>query len=338
MKSKRPLSHKIQLARDFIAKFPGRSQRSIAASLMALRPEVWSSWDDCYATTRRAFGSMAINSRKGVKLSRPAGNPTHKSGKLFAPPAVPESKAKPWSQFDLNQKRILVLSDVHVPYHDARAVTLAVDWAGERKPDALLLNGDIADFYSISRYESDPGQRDFAGEIKSVREVLAFLRASFPEARMVYKLGNHEERWWHWIWRKAPELLGCEFTDFAALTHCDQHGIEVVANQRIISVGKLSVLHGHEWRAGISTPVNPARGAFLKANECAMQGHLHRTSEHTETSISGRVITCWSTGCLCDLHPEYARVNRWNHGFAEIEMHAGDFQVHNKRILNGKVF
>jgi hypothetical protein len=47
---------------------------------------------------------------------------------------------------------------------------------------------------------------------------------------------------------------------------------------------------------------------------------------------------CWSQGCLCDLHPEYARTNKWNHGFAVIETAANrEFEVLNYRVQDGKV-
>jgi hypothetical protein len=47
---------------------------------------------------------------------------------------------------------------------------------------------------------------------------------------------------------------------------------------------------------------------------------------HSETFV-------WSTGCLCDLTPQYARVNRWNHGMAFVEVaNDGSFNVSNFRI------
>jgi hypothetical protein len=47
---------------------------------------------------------------------------------------------------------------------------------------------------------------------------------------------------------------------------------------------------------------------------------------------------CWSTGCLCDLTPEYARINRWNHGAAIVTVFDdGEYEVHNFRIAHGKV-
>lgn len=253
-------------------------------------------------------------------------------------PPLPETRAKAWLPVHLGSGRVLVLSDIHVPFHDPAALEAALAHGDSVKPTHVLLNGDAVDFHSISRFLSNPEERDLAAEIEAIRALLAHIRARFPMARITYKLGNHEERWWHYLWGKAPELMGCSFATFEALVDADKYGIEVVQDGRIIMAGKLPILHGHEWRGGISTPVNPARGAFLKAISCVMQGHLHRSSEHSETTLEDRLISTWSTGCLCDLRPAYARINRWNHGFAVIDIgRDGSFQVHNKRILKGAV-
>lgn len=58
---------------------------------------------------------------------------------------------------------------------------------------------------------------------------------------------------------------------------------------------------------------------------------------HTETSVAGKLIACWSTGCLCGLHPAYARVNKWTHSAAWLSLEHGQFNVELIRILNGKV-
>lgn len=53
----------------------------------------------------------------------------------------------------------------------------------------------------------------------------------------------------------------------------------------------------------------------------------------------GAEVFCWSTGCLCDLRPEYARINKWNHGFAAVTVHDdGSFDVSNQRVTaDGRV-
>jgi hypothetical protein len=52
-----------------------------------------------------------------------------------------------------------------------------------------------------------------------------------------------------------------------------------------------------------------------------------------------RQIASYSTGCLCQLTPRYARVNRWNHGFATLEAEkGGDWDIRNLKIIKGKVY
>jgi hypothetical protein len=52
----------------------------------------------------------------------------------------------------------------------------------------------------------------------------------------------------------------------------------------------------------------------------------------------GRETVCFSTGCLCDMRPAYAVLNKWNHGFAIVHVHSDrSFDVSNMRITSGKV-
>ena len=87
----------------------------------------------------------------------------------------------------------------------------------------------------------------------------------------------------------------------------------------------------------MNSPVNPARGLFLKGYECAIESHYHRTSEHTEPTLLDKVITTWSLGCLCDLHPDYAPLNKWNHGFGLLYIDDKGWKFVNKRIVQGEV-
>jgi len=104
-------------------------------------------------------------------------------------------------------------------------------------------------------------------------------------------------------------------------------------------MGHLNILHGHEFGRAISSPVNAARGLFLRANATALIGHFHHTSEHITKDMNGKMIGCFSTGCLCDLRPQYARYNKWNHGFAIVRQEEENyFHVNNVKIHNGKVF
>ena len=168
--------------------------------------------------------------------------------------------------------------------------------------------------------------------------MLAWIRGQFPSIPIVFKAGNHEERWNHWLWQHAPEISDEPRMGLAQWLDMTDHGIEYVEDQRPIMVGELPIIHGHEEGNGISAPVNPARGSFMRLHHTSLKGHCHRTSAHSEPDMFGREIFCWSTGCLCDLRPEYARFGKFNHGFASVYVHAdGQFDVRNFRIASGKV-
>jgi predicted phosphodiesterase len=279
----------------------------------------------------RQFGVNGKADRKKVKS--PVRRKPRKAGEIYA---MPKSMAESWSPHAMKVLGpIGILSDVHVPYHSEIAVAAAVGFLKSQELSGLLLNGDIADFYAISRYMKDPTQRDFKAELEAVRTFIQWIRSEFPGIPIVYKAGNHEERWTHWLWQHAPEICDEPMMSIPAWLHLDKHDIEWVDNQRPIMLGKLPVLHGHELPKGMAAPVNVARGAFLRTLSTCLVGHSHRTSNHAESDMWHHETACWSTGCLCDLRPDYARINRWNHGFAVVTVHKnGAFDCNNYRVMS----
>jgi len=283
------------------------------------------------ARIRRQFGVHGKHHRQQTKATSP--RKPRKAGEVFA---MPKSMAQEWTPHVMKVLGpVGILSDVHVPYHSELAVAAAVGHLKEQNLAGLLLNGDIADFYAISRYMKDPKQRDFKGELEKVRDFIAYLRQQFPEIPIVYKLGNHEERWVHWLWQHAAEISDDPRMSLCAWLDLDKHGVALVDDQRPVMLGKLPVLHGHELPKGMSAPVNVARGAFLRTLSTVLVGHSHRTSNHAESDMWHHETGCWSTGCLCDLRPEYSVINRWNHGFAMVTVHErGAFDVNNYRVMS----
>ena len=203
----------------------------------------------------------------------------------------------------------------------------------KRKPDVLLLNGDFADFYTISRYTKNPKKRNFKKEVKLLREGLSWLRSQFASSRIVYKQGNHDERWDHWLWNHAPEISDLPQVRLSSILGAKKLDIEFVGDGRPVMAGKLAIFHGHELSGGPFVPAMPARSAFLRTTASVMVGHHHRTSTHTEPNWKHEEVVCWSVGCLADLNPEYSRVNKHNHGLAIIDVAAdGQFGVDNLRL------
>jgi len=257
-----------------------------------------------------------------------------------APTALPRSMAEEYPPFDIaGPAKILLLSDIHIPFHDQGALSAALVWGRKWGPTCVLLNGDTLDFHQVSRYDHDGSKVTYEEEIAAGCQFLRHLRALFPKARMVFKEGNHEERLEKYILARAPALFGLEAVTVAGLLGLAGFGVEHVRDQRVIRCGKLRVIHGHEYGGGLYAPVNPARWLMQRARKPSIMGHLHQTSEQIEQDIDGRQLATWSVGCLSGLHPRYRRLSaKWNHGFAALTIHRdGSFSVENRRIIGGEV-
>lgn len=308
-------------------KFPDAPSRTLAKRIAS----------ECKVTVETARASVRIvrgqhgNSKRQKTGDKSLFRPARKAGEK---PQLPPSLCEKWEPFDLGcSVRVGVISDLHIPYHDERAVAEAVAYLRKRKPDVLLLNGDYGDWYSVSRYMKDPKKRRLKREIKMQRDGLKWLRSQFPKARIVAKEGNHEARWSHYLWNSSVEISEFPQISLPRILGMKTLGVEYVDNQRPIMAGKLPIFHGHELGKGISSPVNAARGVFMRMISTALVGHHHRTSSHTEPNWKHEEIVCWSTGCLCGLNADYAVINKWNQGLAVVDVSAdGQFEVDNLRL------
>lgn len=252
------------------------------------------------------------------------------------PYKLPESEEAKYEPYVIKANKLAVLSDIHVPYHSIEALTAAFDKISEEKPDAILLNGDTIDFYGLSRFMKDPRKRSVAHELQACNEFLDVL-GQFG-AKIIFKLGNHDERYEHYLMHKAPELLGIPEFKLENLLKANERGMDVVGEKRVIKANKLNIIHGHEYPS-VFSPVNIARGLYMKGKVSAMQGHNHQSSTHVETDMNGDLVTTWSLGCLCELNPAYMPLNKWNHGFAIVDLseNGKEFHVRNFRIHKGKI-
>jgi len=322
---------KKQVVEDYSRRFPNIGNRTLANVILKKEKGLFPSFDAAYTSVRRVRGAHGDDRRKHATDLKP----------LRFIEQMPASKAEVREDFLIEGKeRVLVLSDIHFPHHSTDALKAAIKHGEKINPTVVYLNGDTVENYALSRWEPDPRKRDLAEEIEITRQGLRYIRGKFPQARIVFKHGNHEARSEDYLKRKAPELLGVEDFQLNRLLRFEELGIEEVSLLQVARFGKLVVIHGHELPKGISNPVNAARGMFLRLNETSMCGHFHQTSQHTEArGIRKEVVSCWTTGCLCTLSPDYAIINKWNHGFAVVETDkSGDFEVSNLKIIGGKVF
>ena len=337
-------SIKGEIVREYLSKYPEMPKRTMARLIEKENKEVFTGYEQIRKLIGYHTGANGDHSRKTLSDKTFLRELKTNGENLFAKKGIelPEglTTLDKWQLFKIfGTHKVLILSDAHIPYHNKKVLELAVNKGKEFEPDIIILNGDWIDHYSLSRWEKDPRLRNFSEERKIVLLSFEWLREIFPKSRIIFKMGNHCERYENYMLLKAPELLGIPNFDFENVFDLNNYGFELVKDMRPIKLNELFILHGHEYRFSISNPVNPARGLFLRAKVNAICGHFHQASSHSENDIEDKITATWSTGHLGDAHPKYMPLNKWNHGFAVVETSGNkNFQVHNYRIIDNEIF
>jgi predicted phosphodiesterase len=232
-------------------------------------------------------------------------------------------------------KKIGILSDIHFPYHDLTALTCAIKHLKEQEIDCLYLNGDIQDFYSISRHEKEKDMRDFKREVDMNRDFLQRLRDLFRTIPIYYKLGNHENRFARSLQLQAEEFAQLHDLQFDIFFRLDKLGITMVEDWQGMEMGDLLVGHGHEWYG--AGGINPSQNLLNKTLCNTLIGHVHRTSFTQRKTSMKQFINTYTTGCLTLLSPKYMPFSHHNHGMAIVEIENGKSFVQNIQIRDGKI-
>ena len=329
------MSLKATKAREIRANHPDMPTLKLARILFNKNKLLYKDVEDARCRLRYIEGKVGTAQRKPVENSEHFKT----EARPYNPYKLPESDESNYEPYIISgHKRVAIFSDVHVPYHNIQCITAAIEFCKKEKPDALLLNGDTIDFHRLSRYTKDPGKRNFKQELDTFKALFEVFEKQL-KCKIYFKLGNHEERYENFLKEKAGELIGVEEFEFENILKARARGIEVISDKRYMLLNSLAGIHGHEFVGGISAPVNPARGLFLRGKVSCFQGHNHQTSEHTEPTMTGKIVTTWSLGCMSELHPAYMPLNKWNHGFAIVDLDSNkeDFEFRNKRINKGKI-
>ena len=210
--------------------------------------------------------------------------------------------------------KVICINDLHIPFHDEKAVKLVFNFIKQQQPNELILNGDILDCYQQSKFTKDPAHKLYLqDEADMFYSIFSDLRKWIPNTKVSYVLGNHERRIETVTWA-TPAFYSVEALQIPKLLRCDELKIDVYAKARFIN--KFKFYHG------VST--NQHAGASAKKEleiHCynpGMTGHTHRLGDYTRTG-DFKSYRWDENGCLCDLHPKYIdTVANWQHGFSLI--------------------
>lgn len=208
------------------------------------------------------------------------------------------------------QNNFVILSDLHFPFQDEMAVNASLVFIKERQPKTIVLDGDVVDFYDLSRFDKNPSRINCLQlELDMVKEFLTKLREASPKSEIIYIIGNHEDRLRKYIWQHN-ELSSLEALTLDNLLGLNELGIKLVKNYQL---GKYLITHGTVVRkfSGYS-----AHGE-QDLNDCSgISGHTHRLGNYYKTTPTTE-YEWFENGCLCQKEAEYMdHYPNWQQGFS----------------------
>lgn len=217
-------------------------------------------------------------------------------------------------------KKFLALFDTHfgwerkrfgreskvVPTHNTEAITAALEFARDFRPDIIVLGGDQLNFAPISHWNKTNFWSNEGGRIKKEMDaldeiLLKPIEAMAPKARKIWMDGNHEV-WLQDFIEANPAVEGLiEPCNYLRL---EDRGWEMLGQGEMLKLGKLGVVHGDRIRGA-----NPAIKAAAKYQQNIRSGHHHGFGAFTMYNPvdSKDIKTSISVPCLAMVNPVYGK-------------------------------
>lgn len=207
---------------------------------------------------------------------------------------------------------VLFVSDWHVPYEDKEMMHAAISLAQDLQPDRVVFNGDMSDFFQLSRFNTGLEQLDtLQDDINQTNAYRGRFRRAVPNATLDETEGNHDERIRTYVQTKARPLTSLKALQPSNLFDWGKNEINPHGGNGFLLRPQFLVKHG--------TIVRGEAGATAKAELAAagisgVSGHTHRLAGYEKTGYVQR--EWWEGGCLCRLDPDYVKgsVPNWKSG------------------------
>lgn len=209
-----------------------------------------------------------------------------------------------------------IVGDTQCPFHDPRAVEIATQVIEQYKPDHIVFNGDIWDFWSISKHNPRRWERlahrTLQDEINIGIEVQNKLARGLKYRGKLHQIdGNHEDRLEAFLGTGTQAVLGtlkgvrtddllCLSKRGFASYHPYGEGIWITDN--------LFVYHG-EYVG--STPGESVKKELQSIGASVIMNHVHRRADlrFRQGKSEHRGI---ENGCLCQLQAGYKAMTNWS--------------------------
>lgn len=239
-------------------------------------------------------------------------------------------------------KKVIVLSDLQLPFEDKRAVDAVEQYMADHKWDEWIQVGDFMDFNYISKWTANNLKvitgTTFIDDYKYANEFLdrqqKIVRKNNPKAKFTLIEGNHDMRPERVI-EKDPRYEG--MIEFENNLKLKQRGINFVkfwTKGEIYTVGNASFIHGR-----FTNQYHAAKTAARYGTNI-FYGHTHDVQSHSAVRLgSDKTFVGQSLGCLCryDLSYTQGAPTNWQQAFGVFHFFPdGNFNYYVPRLFSGR--
>lgn len=211
--------------------------------------------------------------------------------------------------------RVMVLSDLHIPFHDRRALELFKTVAKATKASHCVCIGDFVDLYSLNRFGlSAQREADLEKELARGRKELKAVREIFDVFKFLE--GNHERRYTRYVDESAIKLGKVIPTIREQL---GVHAHEWVEYQKYCKFGKMHFVHDLGYSGQ-----NALRQSLAAFGGSITIGHTHRGSVEYSGNVRGERHVGLNVGWLGDSryidYSNEARMRGWQLGWGVVDV------------------
>jgi len=170
-------------------------------------------------------------------------------------------------------KRIVVVSDLQVPFEDVRATRNLAAFIKAFKTDEVITIGDEIDFNTISKWSrglSEEHEPTIGRDRDRCVELLWELTRHVPEANMVRS--NHTDRLFNSIASRLPALLGAPELRYENFMKLDELGINFHVKPYAIEGTNWIAIHGDEQGTTPNAGASALRAARLHGKSVVQMG------------------------------------------------------------------
>ncbi len=189
---------------------------------------------------------------------------------------------------------VLIINDIHWPFHSQRVVDKFLRRVSDRRPEFVILNGDALDLYSHSKFPRShnvfsPREEQTIGR-KLNAEFWEAVRMASPGSKCYQLLGNHDIRPMRRVLESYPEAEDWIEKGLRELFTHD--GVETIFDSReeLMLPGDIAIHHGYKTKLGDHRD-------FTLLN--CVSGHTHRPGVVYRT-VRGAVLWELNTGYAGD--------------------------------------